>query len=240
MSELLHLISGPRNISTALMYSFGNRPDTAIIDEPYYAYYLNKYQVAYHPGTDDILDKMSTDPQVITNALFAERPEQYFFIKNMAHHLQGFNYSFIHEVKNIFLIRNPRKLIASFAKVIEQPSGVDIGVEREKELYDEIVAKGKYEPIILDSGEVLKDPEGVLRKLCEELDIPFTEHMLSWPSGPRTEDGVWAKHWYSNVHQSTGFISKEQKYVELKEHLEDLYQEVKPHYDFLYQQSIKA
>jgi hypothetical protein len=222
------------------MYSFGNRPDTAIVDEPYYAYYLNKYQVAYHPGTDEILDKMSSDAQVVTEDIFAERPEKYFFIKNMAHHLQGFDYSFIHEIKNIFLIRNPRQLIASFAKVIEHPTGVDIGVEREKELYDEIVNKGKYKPIVLDSGEVLKNPEGVLIKLCDKLDIPFTDRMLSWPPGPKVEDGVWAKYWYSNVHQSTGFISKEQTYVELTEPLEKLYQEVKPHYDFLYQQSLKA
>lgn len=240
MSELLHLISGPRNISTALMYSFGNRPDTAIIDEPYYAYYLKKYQVAYHPGTEEILNKMSSDPQAVTDALFADRPEQYFFIKNMAHHLRGFDYSFIHNVKNIFLIRNPRQLIASFAKVIENPASGDIGVKRERELYDEIIENESNTPIVLDSGEVLKNPEGVLMKLCEELDIPFSNKMLSWLPGPRKEDGPWARYWYGSVHKSTGFLKKEQKYIALSKQLEDLYEEVKPHYDFLYQRSIKA
>ena len=241
MSELLHLISGPRNISTALMYSFGNRPDTAIVDEPFYACYLEKYKVEYHPATSKILNAMSSDPkEVMKEVIFAERPEKYVFVKNMAHHLKGFDYSYIHTARNIFLIRDPRQLIASFSKVIVDPKGEDIGVKREKELYDELVKEGKYPPIVLDSGEVLKDPEGVLSRLCDELNIPFTEKMLKWEPGSREEDGVWAPYWYTNVHRSTGFITKPQQYVELTDRQEELYEEVKPYYEYLFQESIKA
>jgi hypothetical protein len=241
MSEMLHLISGPRNISTALMYSFGNREDTAIVDEPFYAYYLNKFQVEYHPGTRNILNSQPTDARkVIDHVLFAERQEKYVFIKNMAHHLKGFDYSFIYDVRNIFLIRDPKQLIASFSKVIKQPTGHDIGVQREKELYNEILIHGKYPPIVLDSGEVLKNPAKVLKALCNALEIPFSEKMLKWEAGARKEDGIWARYWYGNVHQSTGFITRPQQYVELSGRLEDLYQEVKPHYEFLFEKSIKA
>ena len=100
--------------------------------------------------------------------------------------------------------------------------------------------QGRHIPIVLDSGEVLKDPPGVLQTLCDALEIPFSEAMLKWKAGPRIEDGVWAKHWYGNVHQSTGFISRPQQYVELSEDQEELYQEVKPHYEFLFEKSIKA
>ncbi len=223
------------------MYSFGNRKDTAIVDEPFYSYYLNKYQVEYHPGTQKIIDSLPTDAmEVIDKIIFAERQEEYAFIKNMAHHIQGFNHSFINEVRNIFLIRNPRELIASFSKVIEHPTGNDIGVEREKELYEEVLRNGNYPPIVIDSGEVLKDPKKVLKNLCERLDIPFSDEMLTWEAGPRKEDGVWAPYWYNNVHQSTEFNARPQKYVNLTDQLEDLYNEVKPSYEFLYKKSIKA
>ena len=242
MSELIHLISCPRNISTALMYSFGNRPDTAIVDEPFYGYYLKNYEIDFHPGTQEIIESMLTDADaIIEEVLFAERPEPYVFVKNMAHHMKGFDLSYTYSCKNIFLIRNPRQLIASFSKVINHPTMDDIGLKREKDLYEEIKLNGHYDPIVLDTGEVLKDPQKVLKELCDRLEIPFTEKMLSWDPGPRMEDGVWAPHWYKNVHQSTGFRPpEERREIVLSEELESLYKQVKNYYEALLEKSIKA
>ena len=241
MSELLHLISGPRNISTALMYSFGNRSDTAIIDEPFYGYYLHKYQVDFHPGTQEIMESMSCNAEeVINDVLFAERPEPYVFVKNMAHHMHGFNYDFAYKCRNIFLITNRKQLIASFSKVITHPTLDDIGLKREKEIYDDIAAHGVYSPIVLDSNEVLKNPEKVLKALCDQLNIPFMKEMLSWPRGPRKEDGVWAPYWYKNVHLSTNFKPTDTKEVILSPALQGLYEEALPYYKSLFKKSIKA
>ena len=241
MSNTIQLISGPRNISTALMYSFGNRGDTDIMDEPFYACYLSRYQVDYHPGTEAILASMSSDPNVVIDSIMQpSRGKRKLFIKNMAHHMRGFDYSYSCEIKNVFLIRDPRQLINSFSKVIEEPAGTDIGVERELELYQELKSKGKYPPLVLDSGEILKDPEKVLKELCYKLEIHFTKRMLSWEPGARKEDGVWAKYWYDNVHKSIGFKKQIGSSAPLAEKFRKLYEEVAPYYNQLFEVAIKA
>ena len=240
MTEIIQLISGPRNISTALMYSFLNRADTTAVDEPFYAYYLKKYFVDYHPGRQEILESQNSNPQkVIEEVLFAERPENYLFVKNMAHHMIGFDYSYSKQVRNIFLIRNPRHLITSFAKVIEHPTGVDIGIEREYELFEEM--KNNDSPIaVIDSGELLKNPINVLNKLCQQIQIPWDEDMLEWLPGKRKEDGAWAKYWYESVHKSTKFQKQKSSENPLEDRLIPLLEEVKPYYDLLFNEAIKA
>ena len=240
MTKLLHLISGPRNISTALMYSFGNRADTDVVDEPFYAYYLEKFNVTHHPGTNEILKSMSSDAAQVVDDLKKSRSVNYFFIKNMAHHLCEFDYRFAYEAQNIFLIRDPSKLIASFSKVISEPCALDIGLIREVELYDELVKNGKYTPIVIDSGELLLNPRQVIGKLCERLAMPMDEAMLNWEAGPRIEDGVWAQYWYANVHKTTGFSRKVTTPSKLKGKLLELYEEVLPYYEKLYAIAIKA
>ena len=240
MTKIIQLISGPRNISTALMYSFGNRIDTVITDEPFYAYYLSNYNVDYHPGKEDILSSQDSNAEnVINQIILAERDEKIFFIKNMAHHLKGFDYSYSLNIHNVFLIRDPAQLIASFSKVIDNPTLDDIGLKREYELYQEF-KKGKFPSIVLDSGEVLKNPKSVLTQLCEHLKIPMDNAMLKWNAGPRKEDGVWAKYWYANVHKSTEFKRPSQQMTELNEDLRDLYKEALPYYKYLNKFSIKA
>ena len=158
----------------------------------------------------------------------------------MAHHLKGFDYSFCYETRNIILIRNPRQLINSFAKVISNPVMEDIAIKREYELYEELSERGKLEPLVLDSGEILNDPEKVLKKLCQQIEIPFTKKMLSWKAGPRKEDGIWAKYWYRNVHNSTHFVRQKDSEAPLMEDFRDLYNEAMPYYNYLYERSLKA
>lgn len=240
MTEQIQLISGPRNISTAMMYSFGNRPDTAIVDEPFYAHYL-EFTGIDHPGREETLASMSSDiDHILKKVIFKKRSEKYFFIKNMAHHMIGFDTSYSYDIKNLFLIRDPKKLIASFAKVIENPTSDDLGLEREVELYSEILEKGKFEPVVLDTGEVLKNPRKVLSEMCKALDIPFHESMLRWEAGPRKEDGVWARFWYKSVHTSTHFEPQHSTETVLQDRLIPLYEKVLPFYDILFNQAIKA
>lgn len=241
MSQLIQLISGPRNISTAMMYSFGNRADTAVVDEPFYAYYLSNFDVD-HPGASEILSSMSSNPdEVIKNVLQADRKEDYLFAKNMAHHMDGYDYRYSRDCRNVFLIRDPKKLIASFAKVISNPGANDVGLRREAEIYNELVDKGKFDPVVIDSGQLLLNPEKVLRELCDQLSIPFDTAMLNWKAGSRIEDGTWAKYWYHNVHKSTGFIQiKKSEEVILEDRLVTVYNEVLPYYNQLFEKAIKA
>ena len=241
MYNIIQLLSGPRNISTALMYSFESRGDTQVVDEPFYACYLSLNKIEYHPATEEILKEQSSNPQEVVDQLLQgnfDKPN--LFIKNMAHHLEGFDYSYSYDVSNVFLIRDPRQLINSFAKVIKAPVASDLGLERELELFQEICAKGKKVPVVIDSGQLLKDPPKVLKKLCRRLDIPFTEKMLSWRKGPRKEDGVWARHWYRNVHGSTGFEKQKGSEDPLNENFRWLYDEVMPYYRELFENAIKA
>jgi hypothetical protein len=241
MTQLIQLISGPRNISTAMMYSFGNRADTAIVDEPFYAYYLSNFDVE-HPGSEDVLSSMSSDPNsVIQNVLEADRKEEYLFAKNMAHHMDGYDYSYSLDCRNVFLIRDPKRLIASFAKVITNPVANDVGLRREAEIYNEINANGKFEPVVIDSGQLLLNPEKVLREVCNQLSVPFDKGMLNWNAGARVEDGTWAKYWYHSVHKSTGFVQTPKKEnVVLDDRLIPVYEEVLPYYNQLFEKAIKS
>ena len=235
----IHLISSPRNISTALMYAFGNRKDTSVVDEPFYANYLSRVDIV-HPGQEEILNALPhTVEEILDKFIFSEYPTEILFIKNMAHHLEGIDRSFASRLKNVFLIRSPEQLIASFAKVIPKPTMRDIGVKAQWDIFNDFEGAVSY-PIVVDSNELLKNPTKVLRIICDRLDIPFDLTMISWDSGPRPEDGVWAKYWYENVHRSSGWEKQRKKDRILPVHLMPLCEEANVYYHKMYEHSIKA
>nr|WKN37936.1 sulfotransferase family protein [Tunicatimonas sp. TK19036] len=236
----IHLISNPRNLSTALMYSFAQRSDTKVVDEPLYGYYLTKRPDIDHPGKEEILASMETDIDIILReVIFGDYDYPVLFLKNMAHHFVDMDEHFITQLTNLLLIRNPKQLISSIAQQMKEPTMEDIGSQKQHELYRFLIAEGNT-PVVLDSGELLKNPPLVLRKVCEALEIPFEDSMLSWQAGALPEDGVWAKYWYDNVHRSTGFRKQPTSERPLPEHLQPLYETALYYYSELYENSIKA
>ena len=236
----INLISGPRNISTALMYSFANREDTQVVDEPMYAYYLKHTKIKYHPGTEQILASLPEDiEEVKENLLFQPCDKPIYFIKGMAHHYIDLQLDFVLDLENVFLIRNPYQLITSFSKVIEQPTLQDIGLKLEWDICEFIIQNGKT-PIVIDSNQVLNNPEEILSELCSKLLIPFSQKMLRWSAGPLNQDGVWAKYWYKNVWKSTGFAKQKSSSDKLPIHLNSLYEESLDYYNRLKKYAINA
>ena len=236
---ILHLISGPRNISTAFMYAFAQRSDTQVLDEPFYAFYL-QHTGLQHPGREAVLQSMSQNPEEVFALIEATaRQKDHVLVKNMGHHLQGFDYSRIRNYRNIFLIRDPGQMLVSYAKVREQPTLNDIGLQHQAEICTWLISE-KKEPIVLDGNEIRKNPSQVLHRLCEQLGIPFTEAMLNWLAGPRPEDGVWASFWYRNVHQSTQFLPPDNAEIIVPKHLLPVYEAALPYYQFLHDKAIKA
>lgn len=235
---IINLISGPRNISTAMMYSFAQRKDTTVIDEPFYGYYLKKTGII-HPGNEQIIQSMSTDIEEVTSSILErDKKGQIFFLKNMAHHHIGISDSFLFSCENIFLIRNPAELILSFSKVIASPAMDDIGIKKSLELYQHLLIN-KQRAFVIDAGELLKNPTAILEKICNSILIPFDRAMLSWKAGARPEDGVWAKYWYNQLHKTTGFTKSEPKDVTVPPNLQPLYNSAMEYYQKLYAVSIK-
>jgi hypothetical protein len=234
----LNLISGPRNISTALMYSFAQRQDTVVLDEPFYAFYLNK-SGAEHPGKEEVMKDQPIDETEVLKSIFGDWGKDVLFIKNMAHHIELMDEQYLNDVTNIFLIRNPTQIIASYAQVIENPVMRDIGIEYQYHLFNRLVERGQ-QPLVVDSGVILENPKKVLEKICTTSGIPFTMDMLQWPSGPKSYDGVWAKHWYANVHASTGFERQPTSTRTLSRHLEPLNAKAHHFYEKLLAFSIKS
>ena len=227
----INLVSGPRNISTALMYSFAQRADTVVLDEPYYAFYLHKSGVD-HPGKDEVLKSQPISEEEVSKKIFGAGSTEILFIKNMAHHLELMDQSFVERVTNVFLIRNPRQILASYSQVIEAPTLRDIGVEYQFNLFERLRKLGQR-PVVMDSGLILKDPESALKKLCASVGIPFMKEMLHWKPGPKEYDGVWAKYWYSNVHKSQGFEVQPTSNRSLGAHLGTLNDKAQYYYDQL-------
>ncbi len=234
----IHLISNPRNLSTALMYSFAQRSDTQVVDEPFYGYYLTQRPNVNHPGKEDILTNMKTNSRaILEDVVFGNYNRPVLFIKNMAHHLVDLDYQFTTRLTNLFLIRNPKQLISSIAQKIQTPTMEDIGSYRQYKMYQFLQNLG-IPSVVLDSGELLKDPLGVLQKLCVALDLPFEKSMLSWEPKPLPEDGIWARYWYRNVHQSTGFSQQPTSNRPLPAHLEELYKTALLFYNKLHENAI--
>ena len=230
---IINLISGPRNISTALMYSFARHSEIKVVDEPFYAHYLVKTGLE-HPGRDETIASMPSNPEtVLSNLKNLADKHEILFIKNMAHHHESLDWNYLKEMHNVFLIRDPKQLIASFAQVITHPTMQDIGLKYEAELLDYVVSNGNHYPVVIDSNEILKDPKAGLSDLCEKLGITFETAMLSWEAGPIPEDGSWAKYWYKNVHNSTGFAKQKSSDRPLPAHCERLYKEALPYYEKL-------
>lgn len=233
------LWSSPRNISTAMMYSFAQRPDSVVFDEPFYAHYLRVTGVI-HPGQEEILASQENDGNKIVNELMLgkfDKPVAFF--KQMTHHLVRLDETFLSQMKNILFIRDPKQIISSYAQVRPDVNMLDIGIEKQWQLFQQLTTNNQH-CVVLDSNEILKAPEKVLTELCKAIDIPFYTSMLHWPAGPKPEDGVWAKYWYDNVHKSTGFEKQATSSRTLPEYLVPLYNESKKYYDQLFQHSIKA
>lgn len=239
MSLRINLWSGPRNVSTALMYSFAQRPDTRVIDEPLYAHYLRVTGIE-HPGRDEVLAAQDADGErVVREVILAEREQPVVFFKQMAHHLVELDRGFLLQCANVLLIRDPTEVLASLVRQLPQPRLADLGLAQQHEIVDALSAAGQ-EPAVLDAKELLLDPEGVLRRLCERLGIAFYPRMLSWPAGPRPEDGVWAKHWYQGLHRSTGFAPYRPKNEPPPAHVLPVLEEARSFYDALYARVLKA
>jgi len=196
--------SGPRNISTAMMRSWENRPDTTVYDEPFYAHYLRKTELN-HPGKQQVLAHHENDWEKVVETLTAECETPIHYQKHMSHHLLShISRDWVAEVTNIFLIRNPREMLTSLIKQIPNPTIEDTGLPQQLKLFESVKAFNKN-PIVLDAKDVLLRPKEMLSKLCKELNIPFYNEMIKWPAGKRKTDGIWAKDWYKNVESSTGF-----------------------------------
>ncbi|HYO45853.1 MAG TPA: HAD family hydrolase [Gemmatimonadota bacterium] len=199
--------SGPRNISTALMRSWESRGDTAVWDEPLYAHYL-KETVADHPGREEVIRRHEPDWRKVVQRLTGPVPDgkPIFYQKHMAHHLlPDVDRAWLDEVRNAFLIRDPREMLTSLVRVTPEPTVEDTGLPQQWEIFERIAARRGAPPPVVDARDILEEPEKLLSRLCESLGVPFKGAMLSWKPGPRASDGIWAKHWYSTVEASRGF-----------------------------------
>jgi hypothetical protein len=199
--------SGPRNISTAMMRSWGNRPDTFVCDEPFYAHYL-KATGRDHPGAVEVIAHGETDPRKVIASLTGDVPgaKRIFYQKQMTHHLlPQIDRSWLGAVTNCFLIRDPAEVIVSYIKKNNDPTLEDIGFVQQAEIFDWVREHTGAIPPVIDAHDVLENPTKILRSLCEAIGVAFTEAMLSWEPGLRETDGTWAEHWYGEVANTTGF-----------------------------------
>ncbi len=227
--------SGPRNLSTAMMYSFAARGDCAVVDEPFYAAYL-KATGLDHPMRDAVIASQSTDAGAVARACTGPNPQQQslFYQKHMTlHMIPEIPRDFMRQLKNVFLIRHPARVIASYAKKREGPTLADIGFVQQSELFDEVAGWLGQAPLVIDSADIRADPKAALGKLCAALGIEYTDRMLHWPLGPKPYDGVWAPHWYGAVHRSVGFEEPEAALPKLEPAYSALVEQAMPLYDRL-------
>jgi len=203
--------SGPRNLSTALMYSFAARADCAVWDEPFYAAYLAETGID-HPMREVVIAAGIPDPAKVAACCIGPNPDEkpIWYQKHMTMHMvPTFDRGFLRKLTNAFLIRHPARVVESYSKKRESPSLADLGFLRQAELFDRVADMTGRVPPVVSAESIRHDPREALLRLCAALDIPFMKTMLAWPAGPKPYDGAWAPHWYNAVHVSTGFSEPE-------------------------------
>jgi hypothetical protein len=229
--------SGPRNISTAMMRAWGNRDDATVIDEPFYAFYLQATGIQ-HPGADEVIATGETDWRKVVAHLTGPVPngKRIFFQKQMTHHLlPEVDREWLGAVTNCFLIRDPCKVIGSYVKKRDEPTLDDLGFVQQLEIFDFVRAQTNMVPPVVDAKDVLQNPERMLQRLCGAVGLEFSQSMLSWPPGLRDTDGIWARHWYGEVAKTTSFQSYRPTDYEVPENLREVYERCRGCYEELYQ-----
>jgi hypothetical protein len=242
MTIRIAMWSGPRNISTAMLRSFGSRPDTAVSDEPLYAHYLLVTGVD-HPGRDEVIAAHESDWRKVARELTGPVPggRAIWYQKHMAHHLLPMiGRAWLDELSHAFLIREPDEMVASLLKTFPGAGLADTGLEQQCEIFDRVAERLGRAPPVLLASDVLKDPRAQLEALCAALGIPFLPAMLAWPAGRRATDGVWAKHWYAAVEASTGFEPYRRRHFELDDAQARLVDECRPWYEKLHALRLRA
>ncbi|MCP3674730.1 MAG: HAD family hydrolase [Gammaproteobacteria bacterium] len=225
--------SGPRNLSTAMMYSFAQRNDTTVVDEPFYAAYLATTEIK-HPMYKEIIRAGEVDAEKVAEYCTTSCPDNMpiFYQKQMTKHMiPTFDRDWIFDVCNIFLIRDPARVIASYHAKDEDPELSDIGIKEQLELFDKLFHKTGETPIVVNSYDILANPEKMLNALCKAIGIKFLPSMLQWPTGPHPFDGVWAPYWYKSVWQSKGFGPPENNLPQIPDHLLNLLEIANGYYD---------
>jgi hypothetical protein len=233
--------SGPRNISTAMMRSWGNRDDCVVVDEPLYAYYLALTRKP-HPGMEEVISASETDWRRVVERLTSEVPggRRNYYQKHMTHHmLPGINRDWLGKLTNCFLIRDPKEVLASYVKIVETPTLEDTGFPQQADIFEFVRQQTGRVPPVIDAADVLRDPRRILGLLCDALRVAFQEAMLSWPPGPRATDGVWAKYWYGEVEKSTGFRPYKPKQIELPPRLQQLWAQCAEYYERLHDHRLR-
>jgi len=232
--------SGPRNISTAMMRSWENRPDTVVVDEPLYAAYLSRTGID-HPAREEVIASQPADLDEAVAALSEPLPEgkSVHYVKHMTHHVsQEMDLTWSLGFRNVLLIRDPAEVVASYVRSRRACEPEDIGVPQQGWLM-EFWDAGEASPPVIDAADFLRAPEAHLRWLCDWLGIGFTERMLAWPAGPRDTDGVWSSHWYDAVRASTGFEPWWSREIRLSEHDTPVAEACRPAYDTLHQHRLR-
>ena len=233
--------SGPRNISTAMMRSWGSRSDTFVIDEPYYAYYLSQNDLD-HPGREEVLKEGELDVKKISNGLVNDTNGNcsIYYQKHITHHLlDSIDRDWMKSVVNCFLIRDPKDMIISYSRVHPDLTMHLLGLEEQNEIFEYVRNITGEIPPIIDAKDVLINPRDILSKLCNKIGVIFSEEMLTWARGSRETDGNWGKYWYKNVVNSTGFNQYKAKAEDVPPKYQNLYDECMSLYKNLHDLRIK-
>jgi len=225
--------SGPRNISTAMMRAWENRSDCRVIDEPFYAHFL-KHTGIDHPMADQIIEKHESDLDKVIELVSARENTGVFYQKHISTHmLDHIPLDWLVEVNNLFLIRDPHYMVASYTAKRSSATASDLGYTQLETLFDTAAALPNQTPLVIDSKRFLEQPEAHLRYVCSHLNMEFEQSMLSWPAGDRSTDGVWHEHWYDSVKSSTGFGLPRKTLPELSDEQQALADQCMPHFEAL-------
>ncbi|MEO8440605.1 MAG: HAD family hydrolase [Spartobacteria bacterium] len=233
----LAMWSGPRNISTAMLRSWGNRADTVVVDEPLYAYYLARTGKE-HPVAAEVVAQGEKDWRKVVAHLTNDSPggKTIFYQKQMTHHLlPEVEREWLAFLTNCFLIRDPAEVIVSYIRKNDDPALEDLGFVQQADIFEWVQGQTRRIPPVIDAVDVLRDPERLFRLLCDAVGVSFDRAMLSWPPGLRETDGVWAKHWYGEVALSTSFQPYEEKSVSVPDRLREIHARCRECYERLYQ-----
>ncbi|MXZ80857.1 MAG: sulfotransferase family protein [Gammaproteobacteria bacterium] len=244
--KILALWSTPRSTSTAFEWAMSNRGDMLCFHEP--------YNEAYYHGEDRRNDRyFADDPAPVGKSglsmssvhrkLQDLSASRVVFIKDFAYSVMHMaDDRFLDAFVHTFLIRDPEKVITSMYSKWPDIELDELGFEDMHTLFRRVADRQGHPPPVIDSDELLDNPQIGMEAYCRAVGIPFRPESLNWNSDREESTGnnpTWnpdAEGFHDRLKTSSGLSKQPRNYpsMESSEEMLRLYRASIPHYRALF------
>ncbi|NBT29928.1 MAG: sulfotransferase family protein [Gammaproteobacteria bacterium] len=240
MRTILALWAVPRSTSTAFEWMMRQRGDFDCLHEP--------FGEAWYQGEEPLWPRFKqgdkTTPgltlESVWDSIKTKAKAKPVFLKDFPHYINHiWNSEFLSHFTHSFLIRDPAKTITSMHSKWPDFDELEVGFPEQRALFDLVTALNGKPPPVIDSDDLLEDPERMTRIFCEAVKIPYRAEALRWNAGGDPSQFSWwdGGSFHANLAKSTGLSRQTRSYPDIDEtpeRVQQVYRRMLQHYQHLH------